>query len=240
MAKNVKKSAEEVKVESLFEQTTAGVTAPDEPVATGSEPAPAPVDTEKEVTPAPKKKVSKKSAPKKEEAPKKPVEKAVKKPAPKAEETPKPTVKKSVEKKSAPKEEAPAQSKRDKLFPATLEIEGTTLTRWEVADWSNFKSATEEIITLGGSVYLAVNWPKKFRKEYDEAYAPAKMPKEGFPADLDLTEVMMFQQTINRGLLTSVYTEALSVVYDRDIERNEEGYFVINGAEADLYFALAQ
>lgn len=207
----MKKKNAEVKVEeNLFDgqNTVGGITA--------SEPAPA----EKEA-PAPKKRVSKKSAPKKEEAPKKPVEKALKKPAPK--------------KKPAPAKEAPAQSKRDKMFPATLDVEGTILHRWDVADWSTFKTEAEKVITAGGSVYLAVSWPKKFRKDYDGAYAPAKMPKDGFPFDLDLEEVMMFQQTIERGLLTSVYTEALSVVYDHDVKRTEEGYFLINGAEADLY-----
>lgn len=206
----MKKKNAEVKVEeNLFDEqnTVGGITA--------SEPAPA----EKEA-PAPKKRVSKKSAPKKEEAPKKPVEKALKKVS---------------KKKPAPAKEAPAQSKRDKMFPATLDVEGTILHRWDVADWSTFKTEAEKVITAGGSVYLAVSWPKKFRKDYDGAYAPAKMPKDGFPFDLDLEEVMMFQQTINRGLLTSVYTEALSVVYDTDINRDSEGYFVINGAEADLY-----
>lgn len=206
MAKKNVKNAEE----NLFDEqnTVGGITA--------SEPAPA----EKEA-PAPKKRVSKKSAPKKEEAPKKPVEKALKKPAPK--------------KKPAPAKEAPAQSKRDKMFPATLDVEGTMLHRWDVADWSTFKTEAEKVITAGGSVYLAVSWPKKFRKDYDGAYAPAKMPKDGFPFDLDLEEVLMFQQTIERGVLTSVYTEALSVVYNTDINRGSEGYFVINGAEADLY-----
>ena len=207
----MKKKNAEVKVEeNLFDEqnTVGGITA--------SEPAPA----EKEA-PAPKKRVSKKSAPKKGEAPKKPVEKALKKPAPK--------------KKPSPANEAPAQSKRDKMFPATLDVEGTMLHRWDVADWSTFKTEAEKVITAGGSVYLAVSWPKKFRKDYDGAYAPAKMPKDGFPFDLDLEEVLMFQQTIERGVLTSVYTEALSVVYNTDINRDSEGYFVINGAEADLY-----
>lgn len=206
----MKKKNAEVKVEeNLFDEqnTVGGITA--------SEPAPA----EKEA-PAPKKRVSKKSAPKKEEAPKKPVEKALKKPAPK--------------KKPAPAKEAPAQSKRDKMFPATLDVEGTILNRWDVADWSTFKTEAEKVITAGGSVYLATSWPKKFHKDY-EVYAPAKMPKDGFPFDLDLAEIMMFQQTISRCLMTSVYTEALSVLYDYDVKRTEEGYFVINGAEADLY-----
>ena len=209
MAKKNVKNAEVKVEENLFDEqnTVGGITA--------SEPAPA----DKEA-PAPKKRVSKKSAPKKEEAPKKPVEKALKKVS---------------KKKPAPAKEAPAQSKRDKMFPATLDVEGTILHRWDVADWSTFKTEAEKMITAGGSVYLAVSWPKKFRKDYDGAYAPAKMPKDGFPFDLDLEEVLMFQQTINRGLLTSVYTEALSVVYDHDVKRTEEGYFVINGAEADLY-----
>lgn len=204
----MKKKNAEVKVEeNLFDEqnTVGGITA--------SEPAP-----EK---PAPKKRVSKKSAPKKEEAPKKPVEKALKKPAPK--------------KKPSPAKEAPAQSKRDKMFPATIDVEGTILNRWDVADWSTFKTEAEKVIIAGGSVYLAVSWSKKFRKDYDGAYAPAKMPKDGFPFDLDLEEVLMFQQTIERGLLSSIYTEALSVVYDSNVERTDEGYFVINGAEADLY-----
>ena len=209
MAKKNVKNAEVKVEENLFDEqnTVGGITA--------SEPAPA----EKEA-PAPKKKVSKKPAPKKGEAPKKPVEKALKKPAPK--------------KKPAPAKEAPAQSKRDKMFPATLDVEGTVLHRWDVAVWSTFKTEAEKVITAGGSVYLATSWPKKFRKDY-EVYAPAKMPKEGFPFDLDLAEIMMFQQTINRCLMTSVYTEALSVLYDHDVKRTDEGYFLINGAEADLY-----
>ena len=207
-----KKNAEVKVEENLFDEqnTVGGITA--------SEPAPA-----KKEAPAPKKKVSKKSAPKNEEAPKKPVEKALKEPA-----------SKKVSKKPAPAKEAPAQSKRDKMFPATLDVEGTMLHRWDVADWSTFKTEAEKVITAGGSVYLATSWPKKFRKDY-EVYSPAKMPKDGFPFDLDLAEIMMFQQTIERGLLTSVYTEALSVLYDHDVKRTEEGYFVINGAEADLY-----
>lgn len=207
-----KKNAEVKVEENLFDEqnTVGGITASE----------PAPVENE---APAPKKEEApKKPAPKKET--KKPVEKSLKK-----------VSKKSSTKKPAPAKEAPAQSKRDKMFPATLDVEGTMLHRWDVADWSTFKTETEKIITAGGSVYLAVSWSKKFRKDYDGAYAPAKMPKDGFPFDLDLEEVMMFQQTINRGLLTSIYTEALSVVYDTDINRDSEGYFVINGAEADLY-----
>lgn len=208
MAKKNVKNAEVKVEENLFDEqnTVGGITA--------SEPAPA-----KKEAPAPKKRVSKKPAPKKEEAPKKPVEKALKKVS---------------KKKPAPAKEAPAQSKRDKMFPATLDVEGTMLHRWDVADWSTFKTEAEKVITAGGSVYLATSWPKKFRKDY-EVYAPAKMPKDGFPFDLDLAEIMMFQQTINRCLMTSVYTEALSVLYDHDVKRTEEGYFLINGAEADLY-----
>ena len=64
------------------------------------------------------------------------------------------------------------------------------------------------------------------------------MPKEGFPNNLDLMEVMFLQQTIDRLVGLSIYTEALGLVYAEEVEcRTKEGWFDLNGAETEIYFA---
>ena len=206
--KNVQEKADEVKEVTLFENEQ-------------KEEVPAPAEE------APKKKSAKKVAGKK------PVEKAVtkvakKKPAPAKDETP-------VEKQEAKKEEVSA---RDKMFPVNLTLEdGTVLTRWDVKSWEALKKGFEKAQQTEGSIFVAVNYPKKYRKDYITSYA-VNMPKEGFPNNLDLMEVMFLQQTIDRLVGLSIYTEALGLVYAEEVEsRTKEGWFDLNGAETEIYFA---
>ena len=207
--KNVQEKADETKEVTLFENEQ-------------KEEVPAPAEKE-----APKKKSAKKVTGKK------PVEKAVKKvakkkPAPAKDETP-------VEKQEAKKEEVSA---RDKMFPVNLTLEdGTVLTRWDVKSWGVLKKGFEKAQQTEGSIFVAVNYPKKYRKDYITSYA-VNMPKEGFPNNLDLLEVMFLQQTIDRLVGLSIYTEALGLVYAEEVEsRTKEGWFDLNGAETEIYFA---
>ena len=205
--KNVQEKADEIKEVTLFEKQEEEVPAPAEE--------------------APKKKSAKKVTGKK------PVEKAVKKvakkkPAPAKDETP-------VEKQEAKKEEVSA---RDKMFPVNLTLEdGTVLTRWDVSSWGVLKKGFEKAQQTEGSIFVAVNYPKKYRKDYITSYA-VNMPKEGFPNNLDLLEVMFIQQTVDRLVGLSIYTEALGLVYAEEVEsRTKEGWFDLNGAETEIYFA---
>ena len=206
--KNVQKKADEVKEVTLFE------------------------NEQKEEVPAPAEEAPKKKSANKVTG-KKPVEKAVKKvakkkPAPAKDETP-------VEKQEAKKEEVSA---RDKMFPVNLTLEdGTVLTRWDVKSWGALKKGFEKAQQTEGSIFVAVNYPKKYRKDYITSYA-VNMPKEGFPNNLDLMEVMFLQQTIDRLVGLSIYTEALGLVYAEEVEsRTKEGWFDLNGAETEIYFA---
>ena len=206
--KNVQEKADEVKEVTLFE------------------------NEQKKEVPAPAEEAPKKKSAKKVTG-KKPVEKAVKKvakkkPAPAKDETP-------VENKEAKKEEVSA---RDKMFPVNLTLEdGTVLTRWDVSSWGVLKKGFEKAQQTEGSIFVAVNYPKKYRKDYITSYA-VNMPKEGFPNNLDLLEVMFIQQTIDRLVGLSIYTEALGLVYAEEVEsRTKEGWFDLNGAETEIYFA---
>lgn len=206
--KNVQEKADEVKEVTLFE------------------------NEQKEEVPAPAEEAPKKKSAKKVTG-KKPVEKAVKKvakkkPAPAKDETP-------IEKQEAKKEEVSA---RDKMFPVNLTLEdGTVLTRWDVSSWGVLKKGFEKAQQTEGSIFVAVNYPKKYRKDYITSYA-VNMPKEGFPNNLDLLEVMFIQQTVDRLVGLSIYTEALGLVYAEEVEsRTKEGWFDLNGAETEIYFA---
>ena len=206
--KNVQKKADEVKEVTLFENERK------EEVSVPAEEAP-----------------KKKSANK--VTGKKPVEKSVKKvakkkPAPAKDETP-------IDNEEAKKEEVSA---RDKMFPVNLTLEdGTVLTRWDVKSWGALKEGFEKAQQTEGSIFVAVNYPKKYRKDYITSYT-VNMPKEGFPNNLDLMEVMFLQQTIDRLVGLSIYTEALGLVYAEEVEsRTKEGWFDLNGAETEIYFA---
>ena len=206
--KNVQEKADEIKEVTLFE------------------------NEQKEEVPAPAEEAPKKKSAKKVTG-KKPVEKAVKKvakkkPAPAKDETP-------IEKQEAKKEEVSA---RDKMFPVNLTLEdGTVLTRWDVSSWGVLKKGFEKAQQTEGSIFVAVNYPKKYRKDYITSYA-VNMPKEGFPNNLDLLEVMFIQQTVDRLVGLSIYTEALGLVYAEEVEsRTKEGWFDLNGAETEIYFA---
>ena len=181
---------------------------------------------------------------------KKPVEKALKvtkKAAKKAEEqkptgakAPKKTVakkttaKKTVTKKATAKKE---ENPMDKLFPKELEVDGTKFGRVQMKSWEEFKDFVTTCQSEGSfHVVLACNWPKKYKKDYDENnYGDKLFPKDGFEHDLDLQEVLMLQQTRETVITVSVITESVVLFREEYFELTDFGYFMINGMPFMVY-----
>ena len=181
---------------------------------------------------------------------KKPVEKALKvtkKATKKAEEqveekkpakktvAKKTTAKKTVTKKATAKKE---ENPMDKLFPKELEVDGTKFARVQIIkSWDEFKEFVTACQSEGGfHVVLACNWPKKYRKEYNENNHGDKLfPKDGFEHDLDLQEVLMLQQTRETVITVSVITESVVLFREEYFELTDFGYFMINGMPFMVY-----
>lgn len=200
------------KEESLFEEEKA--------VKTSKSSAKKPVEKALKVTRKTTKKAEKVEEPKAE--PKKEVKKTVTKKAP-AKKT---TVKKA-EKKENP---------MDKMFPKTIEVEGTTFERHEeLTSWEDFKAFTEKNFSTGVHTVVASNWPKKFAKDYNNNCGMKLFPKEGFAYDLDLNEVLIAQQTIERVITVSILTESAGFFSEEDFELTEFGYFMTNAMPFMVY-----
>ena len=205
------------KEESLFEEEKA--------VKTSKSSAKRPVEKALKVTRKTTKKAEKVEQPKAEE-PKAEPKKEVKKPA-----TKKAPAKKSVEKKVEKKE-----NPMDKMFPKTIEVEGTTFERHEeLTSWEDFKSFTEKNFSTGVHTVVASNWPKKFAKDYNNNCGMKLFPKEGFAYDLDLNEVLIAQQTIERVITVSILTESAGFFSEEDFELTEFGYFMTNSMPFMVY-----
>jgi len=171
-------------------------------------------------------KVTKKATEKAEEPveEKKPAKKTVAKKAPATKKT---TVKKEAEKKENP---------MDKMFPKTIEVEGTTFVRHEeLTSWEDFKAFTEDNFSKGIHTVVASNWPKKFAKDYNNNCGMKLYPKEGFAYDLDLNEVLIAQQTIERVITVSILTESAGFFSEEDFELTDFGYFMTNAMPFMVY-----
>lgn len=175
---------------------------------------------------------------------KKPVEKALKvakkaakKAEPQVEEKPKKQVAKTAAKKPAAKKVEPKENPMDKFFPATIEVDGTEFERHEeIASWEEFKNFCEAMQNAGTHVVIACNWPKKFKKYYNENNNGEKLfPKDGFKYDLDLQEVFMFQQTRDTVITVSVLTESVVLFREDYFEMTDFGYFFENGMPFMVY-----
>ena len=205
------------KEESLFDEEKA--------VKTSKSSAKKPVEKALKVTRKTTKKAEKVEQPKAEEPkaePKKEVKKTVTRKTP-AKKT---TVKKA-EKKENP---------MDKMFPKTIEVEGTTFERHEeLTSWEDFKAFTEKNFSTGVHTVVASNWPKKFAKDYNNNCGMKLFPKEGFAYDLDLNEVLIAQQTIERVITVSILTESAGFFSEEDFERTEFGYFMTNAMPFMVY-----
>lgn len=205
------------KEESLFEEEKA--------VKTSKSSAKKPVEKALKVTRKTTKKAEKVEQPKAEEPkaePKKEVKKTVTKKAP---------VKKTTVKKAEKKE-----NPMDKMFPKTIEVEGTTFERHEeLTSWEDFKSFTEKNFSTGVHTVVASNWPKKFAKDYNNNCGMKLFPKEGFAYDLDLNEVLIAQQTIERVITVSILTESAGFFSEEDFELTEFGYFMTNAMPFMVY-----
>ena len=214
-----KKTTQKVmsKEESLFEEEKA--------VKTSKSSAKKPVEKALKVTRKTTEKAEKVEQPEAEEPkaePKKEVKKTVTKKAP----AKKATVKKA-EKKENP---------MDKMFPKTIEVEGTTFERHEeLTSWEDFKAFTEKNFSTGVHTVVASNWPKKFAKDYNNNCGMKLFPKEGFACDLDLNEVLIAQQTIERVITVSILTESAGFFSEEDFELTEFGYFMTNAMPFMVY-----
>ena len=205
------------KEESLFEEEKA--------VKTSKSSAKKPVEKALKVTRKTTKKAEKVEQPKAEE-PKAEPKKEVKKTATKKAPVKKATVKKA-EKKENP---------MDKMFPKTIEVEGTTFERHEeLTSWEDFKAFTEKNFSTGVHTVVAGNWPKKFAKDYNNNCGMKLFPKEGFAYDLDLNEVLIAQQTIERVITVSILTESAGFFSEEDFELTEFGYFMTNAMPFMVY-----
>ena len=205
------------KEESLFEEEKA--------VKTSKSSAKKPVEKALKVTRKTTKKAEKVEQPKAEE-PKAEPKKEVKKTATRKTPAKKTTVKKA-EKKENP---------MDKMFPKTIEVEGTTFERHEeLTSWEDFKAFTEKNFSTGVHTVVASNWPKKFAKDYNNNCGMKLFPKEGFAYDLDFNEVLIAQQTIERVITVSILTESAGFFSEEDFELTEFGYFMTNSMPFMVY-----
>ena len=154
--------------------------------------------------------------------------------APKKTVTKKTTAKKTVTKKATAKKE---ENPMDKFFPETIEVDGTKFGRVQLKSWEEFK----EFVTLCQSegnlhVVIACNWPKKYKKIYDENNQGEKLfPKDGFEHDLDLQEVLMLQQTRETAITVSILTESVILFREEYFELTDFGYFLENGMPFMVY-----
>ena len=175
---------------------------------------------------------------------KKPVEKALKvtKKAEEQVEENKPakkTVAKKVSttKKATVKKAEKKENPMDKMFPKTIEVEGTEFNRVQIKSWEEFKEFVTTCQEEGSNhVVIACNWPKKYKKYYDENNQGEKLfPKNGFEYDLDLQEVIMLQQTRETAITVSIITESVILFREDYFELTDFGYFMTNGMPFMVY-----
>lgn len=172
-------------------------------------------------------KVAKKATKKAEE----PVEE--KKPAKKTVAKKAPATKKATVKKAEKKDENPM----DKFFPEVIEVDGTKFSRVQMKSWEEFKEFVTTCQSEGSlHVVIACNWPKKYKKAYDENNQGEKLfPKDGFEHDLDLQEVLMLQQTRETAITVSILTESVILFREEYFELTDFGYFLENGMPFMVY-----
>ena len=178
---------------------------------------------------------------------KKPVEKALKvtkKVTKKAEEqveekkpAKKTVAKSSTAKKTVAKKAEKKENPMDKFFPETIEVDETKFNRVQMKSWEEFKEFVTTCQSEGSlHVVIACNWPKKYKKAYDENNQGDKLfPKGGFEYDLDLQEVIMLQQTRETAITVSIITESVILFREDYFELTDFGYFMINGMPFMVY-----
>ena len=154
--------------------------------------------------------------------------------APKKTVAKKTTAKKTVTKKATAKKE---ENPMDKFFPKELEVDGTKFSRVQMKSWEEFKEFVTTCQSEGSlHVVIACNWPKKYKKAYDENNQGEKLfPKDGFEHDLDLQEVLMLQQTRETAITVSILTESVILFREEYFELTDFGYFLENGMPFMVY-----
>ena len=144
------------------------------------------------------------------------------------------TAKKTVTKKATEKKE---ENPMDKMFPKTIEVDGTKFSRVQIKSWEEFKEFITTCQSEGSlHVVIACNWPKKYKKIYDENNQGEKLfPKDGFEHDLDLQEVLMLQQTRETAITVSILTESVILFREDYFELTDFGYFFANSMPFMVY-----
>ena len=154
-----------------------------------------------------------------------------------------PVAKKATVKKNKKEKENPVEAKKeeenpmDKLFPKTIEVEGTKFSRVILSSWEEFKTFVEACQEEGSThAVIACNWPKKYKKDYDANNQGEKLfPKDGFEHDLDLQEVLMLQQTRETAITVSILTESVILFREDYFELTDFGYFFANSMPFMVY-----
>lgn len=201
-------------------------------------------------------------------APAVPVEAAVKKGSPKksnkkvetveedtdeeAEETPKKQPKKGLKKTgmktSKPKTKASKELPIASMFPSEVvfDAEDGEITLVCAHDKYHSMKDIREAIENGETLYIAAYWTKRHIKEYDyKAQFMLPAAPKSFPDDLDILNIVIACDNIDRVFAMSTYTEALYLfngeafapVDDTDENGDEFTVRVSNGMEFEVYVA---
>lgn len=134
------------------------------------------------------------------------------------------TTKKAPAKKAVAKKEAPEAKANNGnfveaqklVFPMELDLEGEKLQK---LDFDITYERLAKLIADEHEVYFVGRWTKQEIKVFDyEGARLVKVPKKGFPNNLDIMLAIYVCETIPRIFTISQYTEALFMFTDDDLE----------------------
>lgn len=160
--------------------------------------------------------------------------------------TPKKSGKKSLKMKTAkPKTKASKELPIAKMFPATLTFESEEGKQELVCAHDKYHDIDEvrSALNEGKTLFIAAYWTKRHIQQYNykEQFMVPNAPKS-FPDDLDMLNVVITCDTVDRVFAMSTYTEAL-YKFDgetfKPIEDDDDGekftVRVSNGMEFEVY-----
>ena len=108
------------------------------------------------------------------------------------------------------------------MFPETIETgDYGKLTRMDskLTEWADIKALLE----ADKQVFFATFWTKRQIKEFGYAQRwEVKVPKDGFPNDLDLLLGVLPCSNVSRLWCMSIYTEAMMFIEDTDLQYVED------------------
>ena len=166
--------------------------------------------------------------------------------APKASKPPKKGLKKTGMKTAKPKTKASNELPVASMFPSEIvfDAEDGEITLMSVHDKYHTIGEVREAIENGETLYIAAYWTKRHIQQYNykEQFRVPQAPKS-FPDDLDILNIVIACDNIERVFAMSTYTEALyqfngeafNPVEDKDENGNEFTVRVSNGMEFEVY-----